>query len=178
MTPIKVLRNFLEQKKELRDSSTQFGLAQLVGRSESMIRAVESGRFPMSRKLAKLLSAITGASVEWLMLDDVDGKEIPSTEGGPLKHSDVLTRIHKEISMNLAKVHPKLDPADSTYRQLAQAVAKLVEDEIFACLNNGVKLPSGANPITEILEWVEGLQEQRKAAATTQEAQSGKRSRE
>jgi hypothetical protein len=164
VTPIKALRHFFEQDKDTKPLSTQFGLSQLVGRSESLIRAVESGRVSLSPKLARLLSMKTGASEAWLMKPDVDGKVIPSADGGTLNHINVLARVQHEISASLSKVARTLETKNSTHARMADAIAKLVADEILEYLEGeDAPSPSGEeDPITFILAWLRSRADARK----------------
>lgn len=50
----------------MRDA-TAAGFARKLGCSDSLLRNVESGIFPLSQKLAKLIETETGVSAEWLL---------------------------------------------------------------------------------------------------------------
>lgn len=156
MTPIRALRSFFEQQTELKPFSSQLGFGKLVGRSESLIRAVESGRVPMSPKLARVIKAKTGVSEDWLMKAEVTVDEIPSAEGTPLKHVELLARIHREISANLFAVDPGSNAADTIHRKMARALATLVEDEIYKSLTSEGSSQNGDDPANEILAWIRG----------------------
>jgi DNA-binding XRE family transcriptional regulator len=69
-----VLRVFLGMRQK--------ELAELVGRSTRTIQAVEVGPLVLSESLAREISAKTGASLDWLMRNDVDAP-IVDTEGKP-----------------------------------------------------------------------------------------------
>ena len=164
MSPLKALRGFFAQNKDLKSLSTQYGLSELIERSESLVRAIENGRSPMSKKLAIFISTKIGVSAEWLLKEDVDGMKIPSADGGTLKHIDVLARIEQEISKSLSKVSRTLEPKNSTHARMADAIAKLVADEILEYLERG-ETPSEngeEDPMTFILAWLRSRADARK----------------
>lgn len=152
MKPTKALRLFFSKHLELRELSTQLGLAQLVDRSESLLRSVEAGRMEMSPKFARALSKMTGIDPDWLMKPSVDSSPIPSVDGGPLQHGMVIARIKSETERNLNKAERDLaeaaklnaEIADTTShlmvpmkRRMAVAMSKLVEDALFESLTRG-----------------------------------------
>jgi len=109
--PTRALRQFFESHPDLRHLATQLGLAMLVGRSESLLRAVESGRLKMSSKLARALSDKIGVSKEWLLEPTVTGTEIPAVDGRPLSHETVISRISaSEQNPRLTAVDPFKTP--------------------------------------------------------------------
>lgn len=93
MKPTKLLRHFLGGHPELQHLSTQRGLAQLVYRSESLLRAVEGGGVKLSLKFARAISDKTGVSREWLMEESVSGAEVPALDGSPLRYETVIARL-------------------------------------------------------------------------------------
>ena len=99
--PIKALRLFLQKHPDTEEFSSQLGLALLTDRSESLVRAIEGGRMPMSRKFAKTLSVITGVSKDWLLLEDVDPQEVLAEQGGRLSHEQVVQRVMRQSENNL-----------------------------------------------------------------------------
>jgi hypothetical protein len=150
--PTKVLRHVFSEHVELRELSTQLGLAQLVDRSESLLRAVEAERMEMSPKFARALSKMTGVDPDWLMKSSVDASPIPSIDGSPLRHEMVIARIKGEIERNINKAERDLaegaklnaestatnsDPAVPMKRRMAAAMSKLVEDALFDSLTRG-----------------------------------------
>lgn len=150
--PTKALRHFFSKHVELRELSTQLGLAQLVDRSESLLRAVEAERMEMSPKFARALSKMTGVDPDWLMKSSVAESPIPSVDGSPLRHEIVIARIKGEIERNITKAEHNLaeaaklnaesiaatnDPAVPMKRRMATAMSKLVEDAIFESLTRG-----------------------------------------
>lgn len=151
MTPTKALRIFFDQNEELRPFATQKGFADLIGRSESMIRAMEGSRaVKMSPTLARRISTLTGVSQEWLMAPDAGGIDIPSFEGLPLRHDAVIARINRQIDRNLRLAVNGLadgagentqSPPESfgsfTNRRLAALTAKMFENYLFADLERG-----------------------------------------
>jgi hypothetical protein len=154
--PIRALRNFLDQDEELKPFSTQLGLARLIDRSESLIRAVEGRRsVQMSAKLARRISAMTGVSKKWLMADEAEGNEVPAVDGSPLRHEAVIARINEQIDRNVriaghghghdleAKMSGRsLANRPTTVmnrqnRQMAALAAKLMEKVLFESLERG-----------------------------------------
>lgn len=80
--PLRKLRRELAQSgvPHLKKFGTQKGFAELVGRSESLIRNVESGIIECSAGLAALISERTGVSRDWLLGKD-PADEIRSADG-------------------------------------------------------------------------------------------------
>lgn len=80
--PLRKLRRELAQSgvPHLKKFGTQKGFADLVGRSESLIRNVESGIIECSTSLAALISEKTGVSGDWLLGKD-PADEIRSADG-------------------------------------------------------------------------------------------------
>lgn len=101
VTPIKALRKFLSKHPETREFASQAGLAQLIDRSESLVRAIEARRMRVSPKFAKALSVMTGVSKDWLLQDAVDSESVPAEHGGILSHGTVVARIGQQIQRNL-----------------------------------------------------------------------------
>lgn len=151
MTPTKALRIFFDQNEALQGFATQKGFAGLIGRSESMVRAMEGSRgVKMSPMLARRISALTGVSEEWLMAPEAAGIDIPSCEGPPLLHEAVIARISQQINRNLRVVGNRLagDPGENTRaptegsgsdinRMFAAHAGKLMEKVLFASLERG-----------------------------------------
>jgi hypothetical protein len=151
VTPTKALRIFFDQNEDLRPFATQKGFADLIGRSESMIRAMEGSRgVKMSPTLARRISTLTGVSQEWLMAPEAAGIDIPSFEGQPLGHMTVIARINGQLDRNLKLVgknfegdpaeiaHPPSEDSRSTQnRRLAAVTTKLMEKVLFASLERG-----------------------------------------
>ena len=149
--PIKALRLFLQKHPDTEEFSSQLGLAQLVDRSESLVRAIEGGRMETSRKFAKELSSMTGVSKDWLLLPDVDSQEVPSERGVPLQHNEVVARIQHQIHSNLddvaavaqdARVRAEsgetaLSAGGNIQRQMAANMASLVEVALCESLTRG-----------------------------------------
>ena len=153
--PTKALRQFLAKHPDLREWSTQFGLAQIADRSESLLRSVEAGRMEMSPKFARAISNRTGVAFDWLMKTTVDPSDISAADGGQLQYEMVIARIKGEIERNLNQAERDLaavtkldsasaavtsDPVVSLKRRMAAAMAKLVEDAIFESLSRGETL--------------------------------------
>ncbi len=151
VTPIRALRQFLQQHPDTEEFSTQQGLAQLVDRSESLVRAIEGGRMEVSRKFAKALSEATGVSRDWLMLSEISSEEVPSERGGMLRHEDVVGRIKRMIQGNLEDAATHLRVSSASHRpkspeniesgtiqqQMATTMAKLVENALRESLGRG-----------------------------------------
>lgn len=80
--PLRKLRRELAHSgaPHLKKVATQKGFAELVGRSESLIRNVESRIIECSTSLAALISEKTGVSSDWLLGSDPAG-EIRSADG-------------------------------------------------------------------------------------------------
>lgn len=135
--------------------STQLGLAQLVDRSESLLRSVEAGRMEMSPKFARALSKMTGVDPDWLMKPSVDSSPIPSVDGSPLELGMVIARIKSETERNInnaerdlaeaAKLQAEtastatdpMVPMVPMERRMAVVMSKLVEDALFDSLTRG-----------------------------------------
>lgn len=151
MRPIRVLRRFLQQHPETKEFSSQLGIAQLVDRSESLVRAIEGGRMEMSPKFARALSAMTGASKDWLLQPDVDPEEVLSESGGRLRHEEVLDRVRLQIKSNLDDVAASLAAAriqresgdvakgvaGSLQQRMAEQMAGLVQAALTESLARG-----------------------------------------
>lgn len=106
MSPLQLLRMFLQQDPTCRSASTQAGFAKLVGRSETMIRAIEKNRTPISRKLAKHISYLLGVDEDWLLQYPVTPGPIPTAEGGELRHSSSLRFTVNPLTSS-GKFNPK-----------------------------------------------------------------------
>jgi len=106
----------------------------------------------MSRKFAKALSEKTGVSIKWLLAESADGTEIPSVDGRPLQHDDVIGRVDGEIERNLRQAEHYVrdessastnslglhdNPTPSIHRRMAAVTGKLVEEELFKRLSSG-----------------------------------------
>lgn len=86
MSPLRALRESLSQLPDQKENSTQAGFARLIGRSESLVRAVESGRVVLSGKLARELSARFGVPLDLLTKEQVDESETRALQ--PCKMDD------------------------------------------------------------------------------------------
>ena len=76
-------RHFADcESRELRRYATQRGFAELVGRSESLIRNIESELIDCSYKLADAISDATGVSAAWVMGNMDEAQPIPDRDGG------------------------------------------------------------------------------------------------
>lgn len=149
--PIRVLRRFLQQHPETKEFSSQLGIAQLVDRSESLVRAIEGGRMEMSPKFARALSAMTGVSKDWLMRPDVDPEVVPAERGGSLQHNEVVARVRHQIKSNLddaaaslAEARIRKESGDeakgvagSLQQRMAQQMAGLVQATLTETLARG-----------------------------------------
>jgi transcriptional regulator with XRE-family HTH domain len=150
--PFKILRKFLKGHPDLRQASTQAGFAELVGCSRSLIRAVEQGQAKITTKLAKQVQTVTGVSISWLSTPQAPDEPIPAAAGGELKHEAVIAMVAKEIERNLrdAERNLLLDPEakegvhaqdagsqQTTWRRIAAAMGRLVEEAIFEGFTRG-----------------------------------------
>ena len=108
-TPVRALRTFLFKNKELRQSSTVSGFADLVERAEVVITYVDAGTRAMSRELAEDIERLTGADASWLMLPVVPLSPIPCVNGLNLTHEYVRDRIEAESSELAATVGASVD---------------------------------------------------------------------
>ncbi len=140
----------MQQHPDTEEFSTQLGLAQLVDRSESLVRAIEGGRMDVSRKFAKALSEATGVSKDWLLLPEVTSEEVPSDHGGLLRQEDVVSRIKRKIQINLADAanmgtpigsadskSPEHTDTGTIQEQMVNTMAKLVQSALLESLNRG-----------------------------------------
>ena len=91
--PIKKIRKAMRAASEasgLRDYSSIRGFSRWLGRSESLIRNVESGLAPFSENLAKLIESKTGVSSEWMLSSGLPATAMIDTKGNPWSVSDHL----------------------------------------------------------------------------------------
>jgi len=112
VTTLRALRQFLGRDRRLEAISTQEGFARYIGRSQSLIRAVDSGQIQMSGKLAKLIATKTGASFSWLTkMEPGEGDdEILNAEDGPLTYEEVSRRWEQDTRTVPKQILKTLDP--------------------------------------------------------------------
>lgn len=137
---------------ELKGASSQRGFAEFVDCSPSLIRAVEQGISKITPKLVNKVHAMTGVSRSWLSALREPNQPIPAETGVTLTHEAVMARWKEEIQRNIMKAEESLmvrskaladssgnsqDPALSMRRQMAAAMAKLVEQALFDSMNRG-----------------------------------------
>jgi transcriptional regulator with XRE-family HTH domain len=176
MSPLQLLRMFLQQDPTCRSASTQAGFAKLVGRSETMIRAIEKNRTPISRKLAKHISYLLGVDEDWLLQYPVTPGPIPTSEGGELRHTSSLRftvnplissekldpkkllRRQSEVQGDAAQVSESVSlegespPLNPSMAQMVDHLTEMVRSE----LTNFCQNPGGdaTNPFTELFDWL------------------------
>lgn len=166
MSPIQVLRSFLEKDQDLRSISTQAGFARLVGRSETLIRSVEKERAKLSRKLARKISELVGVDEAWLMQCPATGNVIPSKNGGELTHLEVVCAISTHsISPILGKSKPNPTPINIVNRQMIGGILSLVEAEMIDFCQNAAR--GASDPFPEILDWLHKRSEKRSFSQST-----------
>lgn len=125
MSPIKRLRKFVAEHPELHMFGTQGGFGDLIGRSESYVRALESNG-KITDKIAKQIQDRTGVDFRWL-LDPGDAcSVIPAVTGGGLTHEMVLQKVRKEIDSNLKKAR-RLEEVSFSPESSTSRYAKLVD---------------------------------------------------
>ncbi len=129
---IRILRRYLRAHNLLKIFSTQAEFAKMVGCSESLIRAVESGRIAMTLNLKEKIQRATGVQGYWLTEQQVPGAPIPAAEGGQFTHETMLDRIEE-----LKRGTEALIPLKCPKKELARAVGKLVETTLLEMLNRG-----------------------------------------
>lgn len=95
-SPLRILRRHFTdcESRELRRYATQRGFAELVGRSESLIRNIESGLIECSYKLADAISDATGVSAAWVLGNMDAAQPIPDRNGGNWSPEMVLA-LHR-----------------------------------------------------------------------------------
>ena len=150
--PFKILRKFLKEHPDLRQASTQAGFAEFVGCSRSLVRAVEQGQTKITTRLAKRIQAATGVPIAWLSTPQAPDQPIPAAAGGELKHETVIAMVAAEIERNLREAERNLllDPEagegdqdhdagsqQATWRRIAAAMGRLVEEAIFEGFTRG-----------------------------------------
>ena len=84
MSPLLALRRHLRGLPHLKGISTQAGFAEFLGRSESLVRAVESGRVEMSAKFAAGIAGKFDIPINWLTREEVEESELPPTDSDPM----------------------------------------------------------------------------------------------
>lgn len=160
MSPIQVLRSFLEKEPDLRSISTQAGFARLVGRSETLIRSIEKERAKLSRKLARKISELVGVDETWLMQCPTTGNVIPSKDGGELTHLEVVCAISSHSSSPiLGKSKPNPTALNIVNRQMISGILSLIEAEMIDFCQNAPRDVS--DPFPEILDWLHKRSEKR-----------------
>lgn len=102
---IRRLRKFLSSHPDLQQFGTQRGFGEMIGRSETYIRALET-KCPMSKKVACEIQRRTDVDYKWLLGSDEDetgsaaetglSQEIPSVSGEPLTHEMVIRKARAE----------------------------------------------------------------------------------
>jgi len=120
--PTQALRLFLKKHRDLRPHSSQLGFSNLVGRSESLVRAVEAGRLDMSARFAHEISEKIGVAREWLMEPSVTNPEIPAADGGPLRHDAVIARLKGGMARDTQQTaaDPPSGPISGVIAQIQQ----------------------------------------------------------
>lgn len=158
MSPLRALRETLVQIPQLKVASTQAGFARLVGRSESLVRAVESGRVPISEKFARELAVRFGVSTRWLMKKEVTEmptiqSEMPNDEW-PVGHT--TSSDNSDISDDcLVKIRTKLgkryepDPRRRIRKKMISSVLIGMDDLFSSCSDEEL-----AAVTSEMREWI------------------------
>lgn len=159
MSPLRALRESLVQVPGLKEMSTQAGFARLIHRSESLVRAVESGRVPMSSRFARELSARFGVSSDWLEKKEVTEVEMPTIQldmkngqwGGRDTSSSAIADISDEVGIErLLKLGKWLKP-DPKWRFRRMMILTLIDsmhDLFNACSDEELE-----TNLRELREW-------------------------
>jgi hypothetical protein len=153
MSPLQVLRNFFERDDVLRPMSTQSGFANLIGRSEPLIRSVEKGRLEMSPKLAKRISFATGVSEGWLAGEADPAEPIPCRDGTTLTVEKLKDAIMEFGFMPKFLSDPPSPAVESVVnRVMIDSVMTMIRAELvdYARQPN----PQTTDPTVELLEWL------------------------
>jgi transcriptional regulator with XRE-family HTH domain len=160
MSPLRALREFMSQLEDHREFSTQAGFARLLGRSESLIRAVESGRVLLSGKLARELSARFGVPLDFLMKAQVDESEIRAIQSRKMddqhpnwkpltpEMADILDHGHK-IARWKREHSTEPDVKNHLRIKLIRSVMVGMEDLFTACSDEELAVVT-----SELREWM------------------------
>lgn len=127
MSPLRALRESLAQLPNHIENATQAGFARLIGRSESLVRAVESGRVPMSEKLIRDLSLRFGVPADLLKKNEVTEADAPAIVGAI---NNAL--IEKQVEPG-KWIEP--DPKRRLRRTLISSVSVAMDDLFSVCSN-------------------------------------------
>lgn len=140
MSPLRALREHQVHVSLTKETSTQAGFARLVSCSESLIRAIESGRRPMTGKFARQLSTQFGVPVEWLMQDKVTEADVPAINPGTanidLAEQDVNFPIPADLDEALHGPLTKRyepDPRKRFRRKIMSSVTNELYELFSAC---------------------------------------------
>ena len=85
--PTSVRRHNLQRLRESL-SISQTELAEMIGRTWSTIRSIETGKLALSLRLAAVICAVTGCDQKWLLRNDLSEQMPPLTPR--------LSRMRKE----------------------------------------------------------------------------------
>lgn len=153
MSPVELLRHFFENDEILRPMATQAGFANLLNRSEVLIRTVEKGRLKVSGKLAKRISIMTGVPEDWLQGTVEETDKIPSRDGGDLTAEKLKNTIIGQSLM------PRFDSSENSpavnsilNRTMIDHVMSIIREEVIAYSAN--PNPNQRDPTAELLEWM------------------------
>lgn len=157
MLPTQAIRKALAQTPHLKEFSTQAGFAQLVGRSESLIRAVEGKRVSMSAKLARELAPRFKVSEDWLMQEDVAETDIPVIDAEHIIETVVqnpaVTRIADLEGRVPVRVEPgkwfEPDPRKRIRQKMIRSVMIGMDDLFDACSDEELAVVT-----SELREWL------------------------
>lgn len=98
-SPIKRLRAFLSEHPSLKVFSSQRGFGELIDRSESYVRAMESNG-KITGLVAKQMEKKMGVCAMWLLDPDVSPDFIPSDSGDELTHEMVIGKVRAQTADN------------------------------------------------------------------------------
>ncbi|GAA5117573.1 hypothetical protein JIN84_17190 [Luteolibacter yonseiensis] len=123
----------------LKEFATQRGLAELLGRSESLVCRVEIGTLEMTQNLKNDIVKMTGVSEKWLSASHETGATILAESGMPLSHADVMSKIEAEITRNHQEAAENFSKVASypIQNRIAASWLKLVEEAVLEGLNRG-----------------------------------------
>ena len=116
-------------------------MAALAGCSASAVQAVELGKLPLSKDLARRIADATGADVGWLLDNDL---RVPPCEGGKYRPGMVSYGNDPKEHYNLKdferwRSHKEAGRPDETYQLLLPEFATSFFGQIYAVLSSALK---------------------------------------